>query len=132
MRKNYEESRKPIDQGSNFTRVKVQSTIAISQVSPALHSVEGTDASHRLLHRTELKRNISENLSGRWFRTFFELGRFLNVTYLIYFRYAQKDRGMRATSFTKGVEKLALNLYNIVRDTSQIKAHEDDFIMLVL
>ena len=39
---------------------------------------------------------------------------------------------MRQTSFTKGVEKLALNLYNIVRDTSQIKAHEDDVVMLVI
>ena len=38
---------------------------------------------------------------------------------------------MRTTRFPEEVEKLALNLYNIVRDTAQVKANEYDVIMLV-
>ena len=45
--------------------------------------------------------------------------------------YARKDKGMRATAFPNEVEKLALNLLNIVRDTAQLKASEYDPVMLV-
>ena len=38
---------------------------------------------------------------------------------------------MRATVFPNEVEKLALNLLNIVRDTAQLKASEYDPVMLV-
>lgn len=92
MRKNFEESRKPIDHGANCTRVKVQSTIAISQIVS------------------------SKSLKEQYFRR--ALGTIVC--------YAHKDRGMRSTVFPQEVEKLALNLYNIVRDTAQVKEHEMD------
>ena len=50
---------------------------------------------------------------------------------MIFGRYAHQDRAMRQTSFPSGVEDLAMNLYAILRDTSQIKRYEEDPVMMI-
>eukprot|EP00051_Salpingoeca_urceolata_P015144 m.194842 g.194842 ORF g.194842 m.194842 type:complete len:2019 (+) comp18304_c1_seq1:82-6138(+) len=97
MRKNFQDKAPGLAR-PGFSRVKVQATIALSQIV----DTKG--------HNTEyfLRRSLGTIIC-----------------------YAKNDRAIRQTSFPEGVRKLAVNLYQILRDTSQIKQYESDPLMFI-